>query len=460
MIAVHLRRRYLMLSRNRLLVLLLMLAVWVGSFGSGESQGLPSSRYVRNQHSEKVIIFVHGLFGDSVQTWSNGSSYWPDLIVKDHTFDGFDVFVYQYPTSINATLTPDELAGDMRVVLKSNGVSDRQKLIFISHSMGGVVTRDYLLKNQDVAKRTIPLQFCGTPTDGSFWAALGTALLNHALFLSQPQLEKLKAGVQHDYLGDQIRNWGDANLNIPSYCAYETRDTFFGVRVVEFESATHLCSHFNAVDSNHIEMVKPKDEESRPYMIFKANFLQTLANQAELPPIPKTDSLVHGWLKPANYPTPANGCDRLPHSPDMTKVLIGDNAIGFEGYRETIVLRIKECPALVIKRTNQGVLLDAVINDGAGISPVIITNNEIVAENGETYSAVQSADESTILVTNRKTGKVLLDAQFLNATTIRVRGKFGCLGGRTIDVKDDQPIPGHYESGSCYVNNMIGIWVN
>jgi hypothetical protein len=180
----------------------------------------------------------------------------------------------------------------------------------------------------------------------------------------------------------------------------------------------------------------------------------------DLPPIPKTDSSVYGWLKPANYPTPPNGCDHMPVSSDRTKVLIGDNAIGFDGNRQTIILQIKECPALVIKKTDHGVLFDAHINDGAGISPVTIIDNAIVAQNGETYSAKQSEDESSIIVVNKKTGKVLLDAQFLNATTVSVRGQFGCLGGPSIAVKDDQPIPGVFMSGTCSMNSHIGIKVD
>ena len=238
---------------------------------STRAQRLPGSTYIRNTNADKVIVFVHGFLGDSVSTWTNGQSYWPEMIVNDHDFDGVDVFVYQYPTSINADLTPDQVADDMRAVLKSNGVSDRKKLIFLSHSMGGVITRAYLLRYRDIAAKTAFLQFYSTPTDGSSLATIAS-LASQISHLGNAQIDRLKSNIEKDYLGGQTRDWQSARFSIPSYCAYEEQPTY-GMTVVSFESATALCnSPPNAVNTNHIDIVKPLNEQSQPYSIFKANF--------------------------------------------------------------------------------------------------------------------------------------------------------------------------------------------
>lgn len=235
------------------------------------AQSLPSSTYIRNTKADRIIVFVHGFLGDSVSTWTNGQSYWPKMIVNDHYFDGADVFVYQYQTSIDADLTPDQVADDMRVVLKSNGVSDRKELIFLSHSMGGVITRAYLLKYRDIAAKTAFLQFYATPTDGSSVATIAS-LASRIGHLGNAQIDRLKSNIEKDYLGDQTRDWQSARFNIPSYCAYEEQSTY-GIKVVSFESATALCnSPPDAVDTNYIDIVKPLDEQSQSYLIFKANF--------------------------------------------------------------------------------------------------------------------------------------------------------------------------------------------
>jgi len=82
-------------------------AIWFVAFGlalcvsSLFSASPPQSRYVRqNPKAKGVIVFVHGLMGDSTTTWTNQSTraYWPDLISHDKLFDGFDIYVYEYPS--------------------------------------------------------------------------------------------------------------------------------------------------------------------------------------------------------------------------------------------------------------------------------------------------------------------------------------------------------------------------
>lgn len=174
--------------------------------------------------------------------------------------------------------------------------------------------------------------------------------------------------------------------------------------------------------------------------------------------IPFTDDEVHGWLKPANHPTPRNGCDTTAQ-PDDIKILIGDNGIVRTGYGKIIALEIGSCEALSIERSPQGVFVNAEFNDGSGASPVRIKNNEIFAQNGQTYSARQTRDFSSIKVVN-KPGDLILDAEFLNPTTLKVNGSFGCTGGKSIAVKDDQPVPGFFMSHSCVMNSRVGIHVN
>jgi pimeloyl-ACP methyl ester carboxylesterase len=222
--------------KRLILISILILLSWpaVRSAAQNQEQALPESRYIRNTHSDKVIIFVHGFLGDSVSTWTNGGAYRPKMIIDDPDFEGFDVFIYQYPTGISANLTPDQVADDMRAVLKSYGVSERHQLSFVSHSMGGIVTRAYILKNRDISDKIHMLQFYSTPTNGSSLASIGV-LAAHLANLSSSQIDKLTNDIEKNYLGDQTRAWQAAGFNIPSYCAYEELPTF-GFQVVNFEA--------------------------------------------------------------------------------------------------------------------------------------------------------------------------------------------------------------------------------
>lgn len=181
----------------------------------------------------------------------------------------------------------------------------------------------------------------------------------------------------------------------------------------------------------------------------------TVSVSKELPPIPFSDDEVHGWLQPANFPTPPNGCDGYIGT-DAIKILIGNNGIALDGYGKTIALKIGRCEALSIERSEKGVFIDAELNDGSGLSPVHIRKNEIFAQNGDTYSARQTRDLSSITVKD-KLERIILDAKFLNSTTLQISGMFGCPGGKSIQVRAGQPIAGVMMNNNCFSNLLVGI---
>lgn len=225
------------------------------------------SRYIRQAAgSDTAIVFVHGVLGDSQTTWTSGANYWPAMMAADHTFDGADIFVYAYPTSIWATLSPDELAENMRLQLNAHGVSNHQRLVFLSHSLGGLITRAFLLKNRDVADRTVFAYFYSTPTEGSQMASLATLLSRN------PQFGNMKAMDSDSYLGNLLRQWLSAQYKIASYCAYEKRPTF-GLSIVTFQSASALCNRpLDPIDLDHIDIVKPQNTDAHSYLAFKAAY--------------------------------------------------------------------------------------------------------------------------------------------------------------------------------------------
>lgn len=101
------------------------------------------SFYVRSNEGKRVIIFVHGVLGDSLSTWTNPETkaFWPDLLVKDRTFDHYNIYVYGFASPLaGKSYTIDELADNMRLVLRQAEVLGHSEFIFLSHSMGGLVT--------------------------------------------------------------------------------------------------------------------------------------------------------------------------------------------------------------------------------------------------------------------------------------------------------------------------------
>jgi pimeloyl-ACP methyl ester carboxylesterase len=217
-----------------------------------------------------VIIFVHGVTGDERSTWTSGAGFWPDMLTRDPTFDGQNIYVYRYPSPrLNQTLSIDEVAENMRLFLTTDGVLRHSELTFVSHSMGGLVTRAFILKYRTVVPKIRLLYFFATPTTGSPYAILAS------VFSRNPQFKQLYPMQSDNYLGTLQSDWLAAHLGLKSYCAYETQP-LYGQMIVERQSATNLCTeHLDPIDADHIAMVKPADPDSTSYRALKAAFIET-----------------------------------------------------------------------------------------------------------------------------------------------------------------------------------------
>jgi hypothetical protein len=142
------------------------------------------------------------------------------------------------------------------------------------------------------------------------------------------------------------------------------------------------------------------------------------------------------------------------------KVLIGDNAIGKDGFGKFTALEIGSCEAIAMERDRDGVFVSANVYDENGSQKVVkIVRNEVFTLNGENYSSRMTEDASALTVKGSR-GDVLLFIKFLNTTTLLVRGTFGCSARRTVVIRDNQPIPGMFMHDSCFLNARVGIHVN
>src|SRR5271165_2337720 len=103
---------------------------------------LHSGGYLRhNVTNKRVIVFVNGIFGDSVTTWLNSknNNYWPTMLCQDHDFDNNDIYVFSFDSpKISNAQTIEELANRLSTYLDGDKVlSSHQQALFICHSMGG-----------------------------------------------------------------------------------------------------------------------------------------------------------------------------------------------------------------------------------------------------------------------------------------------------------------------------------
>src|SRR5262249_46145054 len=141
-----------------------------------------------------------------------------------------------------------------------------------SHSMGGIVTRAFIVRYQSqVVSKIRFLAFFATPTTGSPYAALV------AMGSKNPQFAQMYPLNSADsYLEPLQSDWQNGHFGLRSYCAYETQPLLLGKKIVEEDSATHLCTEqIQPIDGDHISIVKPADPTAKCYVFFKAAFEDT-----------------------------------------------------------------------------------------------------------------------------------------------------------------------------------------
>jgi pimeloyl-ACP methyl ester carboxylesterase len=133
---------------------------------------------------ETDIIFIHGLTGDSHDTWvSNTGVYWPtQLLAKDlpncriMTF-GYDADVVKLLGPVSQNRVRDhaaDLIGDLASIRGPDNTTSTP-IIFVVHSLGGLVAKKALcLSEQAISAHeqqlhscTVGLAFLGTPHRGS-----------------------------------------------------------------------------------------------------------------------------------------------------------------------------------------------------------------------------------------------------------------------------------------------------
>lgn len=228
-----------------------------------------TSTWVKKEGKRGVIVFVHGILGNTIETWTNSESkaYWPKLMADDkENFKNFDIYVYSYPSpKFDRTYDIYDVALDMERQFRIDGVDQYRKYIFLAHSMGGIVTRQFLLNSKDYRKKVDFMYFCATPSDPD-------PIANIASILSKnPQLGVMvTTGSETNYLTEADQSWKRARHGITTYCVHETKETM-GIMAVDKKSVVPNCTRESLpIDTDHFDIVKPsgKDDSYKIYQTF------------------------------------------------------------------------------------------------------------------------------------------------------------------------------------------------
>ena len=235
------------------------------------------SGYLRGPAKDRVIVFVNGVFGDSRSTWTNeNGAYWPQLVADDPEYADSDIYVHSFESpKLSQAQEILELAGRMKNYFDAeNLVTSHKQLVFVCHSMGGLIVRAYLLSARIPSEKIAFLSFFGTPTAGANIADFAAAIS------PSPQLDNMRPLDDDTYVKTLREQWlrssDDPALDYPrkvsSFCSYEKK-TIWNITVVKEVSATYLCNRgTNGILEDHLSIVKPADRRGEAYVALLAAY--------------------------------------------------------------------------------------------------------------------------------------------------------------------------------------------
>jgi len=218
--------------------------------------------------------------------------------MKDNEpFAAADFFVYGFPSSFSQeSFGIDDAVHDLANKLEYAGISRYRNIVFVCHSMGGLVAERYLLTYRTVAQK-VPLLFLfSTPQEG----APITQVARH--IIKNPGIATMLPGSNDQYLKNLDREWKqarkDGGIATQIRCAYETKKTF-GIEVVNHWSGTRFCEGAAApVHADHLEIVKPPDAHHASYVALANAYremIQVRIAKAEAIPLPAIRAQAVRW---------------------------------------------------------------------------------------------------------------------------------------------------------------------
>lgn len=257
-----------------------------------------------------VVVFVHGILSSGETCWKNANgTYWPELLQNEESLPGVGIYVYTYQTGFfSGTYSLGDVVDDLkeRLFNVDEVISQqRQQIVFVCHSMGGLVVRKLLVQRAaDFIDHnlTTGLYLVASPSLGSGYANWLEPL---AKFMDHAQADVLRFSQNNQWLNDLDREFQNLKESerLRLLGKELVEDKFVTLRgwlhkqVVEpFAGARYFGESYKVPASDHFSIAKPDSRAAIQHQLL-IGFIRTVAEK---------DTAARTASVPAN-PPPAAG---------------------------------------------------------------------------------------------------------------------------------------------------------
>jgi Alpha/beta hydrolase family len=235
-----------------------------------------------------AVVFVHGILSNGQSCWLNeNGTYWPALLGEQTEWMKVGVYVFTYRSD---AFSGNYRLGDARSALKEHlgvdGVNQCRKLLFVCHSLGGILVRYFLVTEEAELvqqNKEIGLVLLGSPSLGSRYANW-LKLLARALNSSHGRT--LRFSQNNDWLNDLDTNFTNLKERhlFPLIGKELIEDNFVVLKrfcltqIVEpFSGARYFGEPHKVAFSDHFSISKPADATTIQHRLLMEMIAKMLA---------------------------------------------------------------------------------------------------------------------------------------------------------------------------------------
>lgn len=257
--------------------------------------------WLRKPAGETSVVFVHGILSSGEQCWRNRNGmYWPELLQQEPELAALGIYVYTYQTGVfSGSYRISDIVDDLKERLfYVDKVINHHQIIFVCHSMGGIVVRKFIVERILEINRqnlSIGLFLVASPSLGSDYANYAKLISN---LVGNVQAKALGFSQENNWLNDldkEFKNIKESGgLNIQGKELIEDQPMIFKKlfkkQIVEpFSAARYFGEPYKVPGSDHSSIAKPENTEAIQHRLL-VEFIKKIAPHNSTSPVYVADA--------------------------------------------------------------------------------------------------------------------------------------------------------------------------
>ena len=250
------------------------------------------SQWLREPARNASVVFIHGVLSSSKSCWQNANgTTWPELVRNDQSLEGVGIYLYTYATSFfSGSYRLGDIVDDLKERIRLDRVNRSNHLVFICHSMGGIVARAYLVDQQAElirARHRIGLFLVASPSLGSAWATWLSPLARLFGHAQARDLRFVRGNTWLEDLDKQFLNLKESGtLPISGKELVEDKSVirpgFWWRPIVDaFSAARYFGERCKVQGSDHCSIAKPAGPGDIQHQLLRQFILDALTKHSE-----------------------------------------------------------------------------------------------------------------------------------------------------------------------------------